>query len=89
MPVLGAIVETGWLPPFPGGIAMCQARVFRTPKRRGRQIKDTMIAMDLAKNAFQLHGASMTGTRSSVVLTMRNAELIVLAAALACVTARY
>ena len=35
--------------------------VFNATQRRGRQMKDTMIGVDLAKNIFQLHGASMTG----------------------------
>jgi hypothetical protein len=35
--------------------------VFNATQRRGRQMKDTMIGVDLAKSVFQLHGASMTG----------------------------
>ncbi|PWL16432.1 hypothetical protein DKP76_17350 [Falsochrobactrum shanghaiense] len=37
--------KMGWLPPSPDGIAMCQS----------------VIGVDLAKNVFQLHGASLTG----------------------------
>ncbi len=35
--------------------------VFSATKRKGRQMKATMIGVDLAKNVFQLHGASMAG----------------------------
>ncbi|MCF6110258.1 hypothetical protein L2331_10045 [Mesorhizobium muleiense] len=35
--------------------------VFNATKRRERQMKGTMIGVDLAKNVFQLHGATMTG----------------------------
>jgi hypothetical protein len=35
--------------------------VFNATKRRGRQMKDTMIGVDLAKSVFQLHGASLAG----------------------------
>lgn len=44
------------MPRSPDGIAVCQSM-----ERRGRQMKDTMIGVDLAKNVFVLHGASMTG----------------------------
>lgn len=30
-------------------------------QRRGWQMKDMMIGVDLAKSVFQLHGATMTG----------------------------
>ncbi len=35
--------------------------MFNATKRRGRQIKDTMIGVDLAKNVFQLHCATKAG----------------------------
>lgn len=40
--------------------AMIVVRVWAT-KRRGRQMKEVMIGVDLAKNVFQVHGASMSG----------------------------
>jgi len=44
------------------GIAMCQVRDLTfTQKGKNGDMKDTMIGVDLAKNVFQLHGASMRG----------------------------
>ncbi len=54
-------LEMGWLPPSLVGIAMCQSRGVQHHTKRGRQMKDTMIGVDLAKNVFQLHGADMAG----------------------------
>lgn len=54
--------EMGWLPPSPDGITVCQRCGRTRPRYRedGNMI-DTMIGVDLAKNVFQLHGASMSG----------------------------
>ena len=35
--------------------------VFNATNRRGRQKKNTMIGVDLAKSVFPLHGASLAG----------------------------
>lgn len=46
----------------PNGIAMCQDVVLKPlSKRTASVMNNTMIGVDLAKNVFQLHGASMTG----------------------------
>ena len=53
----------GWLPPCPDGIVMCQGGDVTATEtgKDGNMVKDTMIGVDLAKNVFQLHGASTTG----------------------------
>jgi transposase len=55
--------QMGWLPPSPDGIAMCQESGVYSHRagRTATVMKDTMIGVDLAKNVFQLHAASMTG----------------------------
>jgi transposase len=56
-------MQMGWLPPSPNGIAMCQnSGVYDHKKERtATMTKTIMIGVDLAKNIFQIHGASMTG----------------------------
>lgn len=53
--------KMGWLPPSPTASRCAKIVVFNATKRRGRQMKDTMIGVDLAKSVFQLHGADMSG----------------------------
>ncbi|KAG5730076.1 hypothetical protein E4T56_gene18707 [Termitomyces sp. T112] len=59
----GLSSQMGWLPPSPDGIAMCQESGVYSHRagRTATVMKDTMIGVDLAKNVFQLHAASMTG----------------------------
>jgi hypothetical protein len=44
----------GWLPPCPDGIAMCQGGDVTATEtgKNGKMVKDTMIGVDLTKNAF-------------------------------------
>jgi transposase len=53
----------GWLPPSLDGIAMCQSGGDTATEQERTAIvdKDTVIGVDLAKNVFQLHGASASG----------------------------
>lgn len=51
-----------WLPPSPTSIATCQ-RERRRPPRHGKdgKISDMIVGVDLAKDVFQLHGATADG----------------------------
>lgn len=53
----------GWVPPFFGGIAMCQDRGCLQPQeRKGTPMEGaTIIVVDLAKNVFFVHGATAQG----------------------------
>jgi hypothetical protein len=53
----------GWLPPILDGIAMCQddGATSTNRERTTTMDNDTIIGVDLAKNVFQLHGASAEG----------------------------
>lgn len=53
----------GWLPSSPNGIVMCQeSGVYNhCAERTATVTTTTMIGVDLAKNVFQLHAASMSG----------------------------
>lgn len=53
--------KMGWLSPSPDGIAMCQGRGVQRHEKERTANEDTIIGVDLAKNVFQLHGATMTG----------------------------
>jgi transposase len=53
--------EMGWLPSSPNGIACVNVVTENSPEEKGRQMKDVMIGVDLAKTVFQIHAASMTG----------------------------
>jgi transposase len=53
--------KMGWLRPPHTASRCAKGVVVNAPQRRGRQMKDTMIGVDLAKSVFQLHGASMAG----------------------------
>jgi hypothetical protein len=51
------------MPPFLDGIAMCQVRGDYSHAKKGASVeKVTIIGIDLAKNVFQLHGATSDGT---------------------------
>ena len=50
-----------WLPSSSNGIAMCQSSGDRPQIGKDSKMNDTMIGVDLAKNVFQVHGASMSG----------------------------
>ena len=53
----------GWLPPPLDGIAMCQiGGVYSHEAERTATVtRNTMIGVDLAKNSFQIHAATMNG----------------------------
>ena len=55
--------QMGWLLPSPDGIAMCQISGVYSHKaeRTATVTKSIMIGVDLAKNVFQLHAASLAG----------------------------
>jgi hypothetical protein len=55
--------QMGWLPSSPNGIVMCQENgVYNhCAERTATVTTTTMIGVDLAKNVFQLHAASMSG----------------------------
>lgn len=54
-------VEDGMVAALRDGSRCAKVVVFNATNRRGRQMKDTMIGVDLAKNVFQLHGSTMMG----------------------------
>lgn len=51
--------KMGWLPPSPDGIAMCQGRGVQRHEKERTANERSMIGVDLAKNVFQLHGATI------------------------------
>lgn len=57
--------QDGVVASSPNGIAMCQVDVVSPQDGEDGKMKDMMIGVDLAKNVFQLHGASMTGNMKS------------------------
>jgi len=53
----------GWMPLSPKGIAMCQTRGVEAQVKKGASMAEvSIIAVDLAKNMFPLHGAVSDGS---------------------------
>jgi hypothetical protein len=54
--------RVGWIPPFLDGIAICQVcGDYSHATEGGIREKVTILSIDLAKNAFQVHGATADG----------------------------
>lgn len=63
MPEAGCVCQDGVVAALPDGIAMCQDCGVENhgAERAATMSKNTMIGVDLAKQVFQVHGASMAG----------------------------